>query len=148
MRDSEKTEWGQIKKIQIKNPYTLVREKADVFNNNNPTGEIRCLVTREMKTPVSDPFDLFVANKEEQVDEDNTIIKLYVEVPSLNNYKIQILKVTYKISQLYPCELYNSIAGKVYNCESQEKFESSLNEVLTEDSVSRTLSILFSQIKD
>lgn len=148
MNENRKTEWGKIEKIQIATPYDLVSEKANVFNENYPQGEIRCLVTRELKTPVADPFDLFVANKDEQVDEENTIVKLNVEVPSLNNYRIQILKVTYKISQLYPCKLYNSIAGKVYDCESQEKFETSLNEVLTENSVSRTLSILFSQIAE
>lgn len=148
MSAKEKTEWGQIKKIQITPPYNLVSDKADIFNLNFPQGEIRCLVTREMKTPTADPFDLFVADKDAQVDEKNTIVKLYAEVPSLNNYRIQILKVTYKISQLYPCELYNSIAGKVYNCDSMEKFKSSLEDVLTDESVSRTLSILFSQITE
>lgn len=148
MINREKIQWGQIKKIQITPPYNLVSEKADVFNENYPFGEIRCIVTRELKSLETDPFKLFVSNQETQADEKTTIVKLYIEVPSLNNYRIQILKATYKISQLYPCELCNSISGQIYNCESMEQFKSTLDEMLIDESVSRTLSILFSQIAE
>lgn len=143
-----KSEWGKVEKLDIIPPVTLIEEKAQIFNNNFPKGEMRCLVKKEMKTPEADPFDVFSTNKEAQQQEKDTIVRMYIEVPYLNNYRIQLLKVTYRVSELYPCTLENTIEPKMYPCDTMVNFKSALNAVLVSESISRTLSILRTQIPD
>ena len=142
------SEWGKVEKLDIVPPITLIEEKAKIFNDNFPKGEMRCVVKKEMKTSEFDPFDVFTANLDVQESERDTVVRMYIEVPLLNNYRIQLLKVTYRTSELYPCGLENSIEPKTYPCDTMENFKSALNSVLVSESISKTLSILRTQIPD
>lgn len=148
MTEKTSAEWGKVEKLDIIPPYTLVEEKAKVFNENFPKGQMRCTIKKDLNIVESDPFDVFVTSEEPQIVGKDTTIRLFIEVPSLNNYKIQILKVVCKISELYPCVIENTVSNNTYKCDTMDDFKAKLDEILVSPSISRTLSILRTQVLD
>lgn len=148
MATKSQTEWGKVEKMEIVPPVQFVKNKADIFNGHFPQGQMRCIVKEDVNTSESDPFDLFTENNEVYVQGYDRVVHLILEVPVLNNYRIHLIKVSYKLSELYPCKLDNCVANEERRCETMEKFESTLNAMLVSESISRTLSILRAQIPD
>lgn len=142
------TEWGKVEKLDIIPPYTLVEEKARVFNENFPKGQMRCTIKKDLNIVESDPFDVFVTREDPQIVGKDTTIRLFIEVPLLNNYKVQILKVTCKLAELYPCVIENSIENQTYKCNDMDAFKTKLNEILVSPGITKTLSILRTQVPD
>lgn len=150
-KENSPREWGKVEKLEIIPPYNIVCEQADVFNKNFQQGEMYCRVIRNLVDPKQNLFDvddILAPDDELPKAEKDTLVKLYVEVPTLDNYQLQLVKVTYKVSKLYPCELVNSINKQSYQCETSSAFKEKLLEVLTSESISTRLSVLYSQVAD
>lgn len=149
MEQKKTAEWGVIKKIDIIPPYNYLFWKADTFNKGFPNGEMRCRVHRQLVDSSSNFFGLddeYVTEANLPKVEKDTIARLYIEVPSLDNYILQLLKVTYQVSKLYPCELLNCITKKSFQCDSPESFQEKLNKELSSENISDRLSVLYSQL--
>lgn len=148
MTTTNQTEWGKVEKMDIIPPVQFVKNKADIFNRNFQQGQMRCIIKEDVSTSESDPYDLFTENNEIYVQGYDRVVYLILEVPILNNYRIHLIKVSYKLSELYPCKLVNCVANEERRCETMKMFESTLNAMLVSESISKTLSILRAQIPD
>lgn len=149
MAQEKVAEWGVIKKIDIEPPFNYLSKKADVFNQNFPNGEMRCRVHRQLVDSKPNFFGLDEEYGEDsnlpKVEKDS-IARLYIEVPTLDNYILQLLKVTYQVSKLYPCELLNCVTKQRFQCESPENFQEKVDTELSCDGIRERLSVLYSQL--
>lgn len=148
--EEEKALWGFISKEGIdESPLRLLEEQATYFNNRFPKGELICTAkedAREIFNPF-DPSSLSGSTAEEALSSPNVTVRMYIEVPSLN-YKLQLLKVTYKVYELYPCALTNLLEGPAEECADINQFRETLSNVLKNAKVLKTISTLFSQAKE
>lgn len=145
----EKKSWADVEPLNIKTPQILLEEQARIFNERFPDGRMRCLIEKAFRESGMNPFDRedwFNSEKEAFKAEKNLVVKMLISVPLLDSYTVQLLKVSYKISQLYPCELINSIKGTTENCQSEEAFVASLELLLRDESVSKVIATLLAQI--
>ena len=146
----EKALWGAISKDGIdESPLHLLEEQASYFNERFPKRELICSAkedAREVFNPF-DPSSLSGSTAEDAQSSPNVTVRMYIEVPSLN-YKLQLLKVTYKVYELYPCTLINLIDGLSEECADIEQFKNTLSNALKNTKVLKTISTLYSQAKE
>ena len=93
-KENSPREWGKVEKLEIIPPYNIVCEQADVFNKNFQQGEMYCRVIRNLVDPKQNLFDvddILAPDDELPKAEKDTLVKLYVEVPTLDNYQLQAI---------------------------------------------------------
>jgi hypothetical protein len=83
--------------------------------------------------------------KEQKEPKPISMLYLKIKVPTLNNYTISLLKVTYPI-ELYPAGVFSLIDQTERFCPDEEAFEQGIGEILASQKVRRIVSALLSDV--
>ncbi|GEM_PF-572065 len=169
--DTRKNLWGDIPHTDdLRTPYTLLKEQASLLielTKGLLIGEI------ERSQYYSDDSDTKTAlgfraplpslgsslsslrstqsgflqplRDEQKEPKPISVLYLKIKVPTLNNYTISLLKVTYPV-ELYPAGIFSLIEQVEQLCPDEEKFEQGLGEILSSHKVRRIVSALLSDV--
>ena len=140
---AEQDLWGEIPVKKIETPKDVLIEQANIFNKKFE-GKLACEVREGYEDP--DPWDSIVSTAKEK--EKRIVLKFYLSAPSLNKYKLLMLKVSYFATKIYPCDLENNMSElpKTEKCNTVDEFKQKLKGVLGSNDVTEAISNLFSQI--
>lgn len=83
--------------------------------------------------------------KEQKQPRPISVLYLKIKVPTLNNYTISLLKVTYPI-ELYPAGVFSLVDQTERFCADEEAFEQGIGEILSSQKVKRIVSALLSDV--
>lgn len=135
--------WSEIKMSHIKLPLDILEDISKSFNLN--FSGIMSMAIIENKASAIDHFINTIGKQEKQIDVDHEIL-LKVVVPLLENYEMFVLKVSYKVSTVYPCSLIDYINGNVqYTCTDSNALEEKLRNVFDSDKFKNAASVLMTQ---
>jgi hypothetical protein len=84
--------------------------------------------------------------KEQKEPRPISVLYLKIKVPTLNNYTISLLKVTYPI-ELYPAGVFSLVDQTERFCPDEEAFEQGIGEILSSQKVRRIVSALLSDVQ-
>lgn len=140
---AEQDLWGEITLKKIETPKDILIEQANAFNNKFE-GKLMC----ELKEGYQelDPWDSLVTSPTEK--EQKFLLKFYLSAPSLNKYKLLMLKVSYFATKIYPCELENNMAevSTLDKCKNSDEFKENLKKILNSENVTDAISNLYVQL--
>lgn len=135
--------WSEIKMSHIKLPLDILEDISKSFNMS--FSGIMSMTILENKASAIDHFINTIGKQEKQIDVDHEIL-LKVVVPLLENYEMFVLKVSYKVSTVYPCSLIDYINGNVlYNCIDSNTLEEKLRNVFDSVKFKSAASVLMTQ---
>jgi hypothetical protein len=83
--------------------------------------------------------------KEQKEPKPISMLYLKIKVPTLNNYTISLLKVTYPV-ELYPAGIFSLVDQAEKFCADEEAFERGIGEILSSQKVRRIVSALLSDV--
>lgn len=135
--------WSEIKMSHIKLPLDILEDISKSFNTS--FSGIMSMVIVENKASAIDHFINTIGKQEKQLDVDHEVL-LKVVVPLLENYEMFVLKVSYKVSTVYPCSLMDYVNGNVsYNCADSYALEEKLRNVFDSVKFKNAASVLMTQ---
>lgn len=135
--------WSEIKMSHIKLPLDILEDISKSFNAS--FSGIMSMVIVENKASAIDHFITTIGKQEKQIDVDHEVL-LKIVVPLLENYEMFVLKVSYKISTVYPCSLMDYINGnRLYNCVDSNSLEENLKIVFESEKFKNAASVLMTQ---
>lgn len=135
--------WSEIKMSHIKLPVDILEDIAKGFNMS--FSGIMSMVIVENKTSAIDHFINTIGKQEKQIDVDHEIL-LKVVVPLLDNYEMFVLKVSYKMSTVYPCTIVDYINNNMlYDCIDSDALEDKLKATFGSDKFINAASVLMTQ---
>lgn len=152
--DTRKNLWGDIPHTDdLRTPYTLLKGQASLLTELTKgllIGEI------ERSQYYSDHLDnkialgfrvAFPLQKQRLREEPKpiSVLHLKIKVPTLNNYTISLLKVTYPV-ELYPAGIFSLVEQTERFCADEEAFEQGIGEILSSQKVRRIVSALLSDV--
>lgn len=148
--EEENNFWGKIPNenlCKVKSPKRILEEQADNFNKISRS--ILCTIISSFEEPVLDWNSMNTPFEEEGQLEREYVVRMKLQVPSLDNYTILILTVKYQISQIYPCTIKNHLTNDSWEIlENQDQFESKLKKILNSTEMLKLLGNLCSQLND
>ena len=141
----EENIFAGISKEEIRLPLDILGGYANQFN----TAFGKSLVFEVSKTLESSEdiwtkVELFEEIKEPA--EKKFVVRAYVMVPNLGNYKMLVLKLSYLRSRVYPCELYNALTDKKLECKTPDALDTELKKIFVSEEFKKPIRILLSQI--
>ena len=141
---ADKNVWN-IEPANEKMPIELLNEYAASFNEtfkNKLIAEIKEKFVDEQPDPWAGLE--FIQKKEQQ--EKIRELRFDIVVPSLGKYRLGLIKLSYRLSQGYPCTAENLVtdaAGK--ECSSSAELDESIEKIVKSDEVKKSISVLLSQ---
>lgn len=146
----EENIFEQIKSENIILPLTVLNGYANSFNE---TFKERLVFELKKKMEdESDPWDgIGLAIQKKDQEEKSYVTRAYVVAPGLGNYRLLVLKLSYKISEVYPCRLENMLEDtgvrNVKECENSIKLNDDLLKLFQSDEFQRPIKMLLSQLE-
>lgn len=134
-----------IKKEEIVLPLQVLESYASSFNETFKGNLV--FETKRKLEDSNDPWSglgVSLANKEQE--EKDMVVRVYIIAPGLNNYRLLVLKLVYKISQVNPCSIENIPENKTTECGDAEGVTKCLNEIFLAQSFQRPVKMLLSQL--
>lgn len=141
---SDKNVWN-IEPANEKMPIELLNEYVASFNetfSNKLIAEIKEKFVDEQPDPWA---GLELTQKKEQQEKIREL-RFDIVVPSLGRYRLGLIKLSYRISQGYPCtaeNLITDVAGK--ECSSSGELDKCIEDMIKSDEVKKSISVLLSQ---
>lgn len=141
---ADKNIWN-IEPSNEKMPIELLNEYATSFNErfkNKLIAEIKEKFVDEQLDPWA---ELEFTQKKEQQEKIREL-RFDIVVPSLGKYRLGLIKLSYRISQGYPCmaeNLMTDVMGK--ECSSSGELDEYIGQMLKTDEVRKSISVLLSQ---
>lgn len=141
---ADKNVWN-IEPTKEKMPIEVLKEYATSFNetfNNKLIAEIKEKFVDEQPDPWA---GLEFTQKKEQQEKIREL-RFDIVVPSLGKYRLGLIKLSYRISQGYPCTVENllmDVAGK--ECSSSGELDKSIEDMIKSNEVKKSISVLLSQ---
>lgn len=125
--------WGDLPvEDNIRTPYVILKEQASILTE--ATNGL--LVGNVKKETFSN-----------ESGDSGFECTLEITVPSINNYSISIVGISYPIT-LYPSQIYNRVTrDKVKDCQTEEDLDKNLEEILSSDQVKRVILGLLSEVR-
>lgn len=134
-----------IKKEEILLPLQILDSYANSFNETFKGNLV--FETKRKLEDTSDPWSglgVSLANKEQE--EKDMVVRAYIIAPGLNNYRLLVMKLVYKVSQVYPCSIENILEDKTAECKDADSVKKCLEEIFKAQSFQRPVKMLLSQL--
>ena len=141
----EENIFSDIKKADIRLPLDILCSYVDQFNSTFGKAlvfETKGSFEKEMENWAK--VDLFEEIKEPA--EPKSVTRAFVVAPSLNSYRMLVLKVSYLRSKVYPCEIYNALVDKKDICNTADELEGVMTRLFKSEDFKKPIRILLSQI--
>lgn len=103
-------------------------------------------VKKSMEDDVEDPWGELISMGKKEQEEQSLVTRAFIAAPGLGNYRLLVLKVKYKISQVYPCVIENILEEKKFECKDAEGVKNALETIFSADSFQRPVKMLLSQL--
>lgn len=101
---------------------------------------------KSMEDDSVDPWGELISIGKNEQEEQSLVTRAFIVAPGLGNYRLLVLKLKYKISQVYPCVIENILEEKNFNCKDAEEVNKALNTIFSADSFQRPVKMLLSQL--
>lgn len=141
----EENLFENIKKVDILLPLQILEEYANSFNET-----FKGKLVFEIKHKMEDTHDpwtgLEVVFSSKEQEEKNMVVRAYIIAPELNNYRLLVLKLVYKISQVYPCNIECILDNQKKDCKDSNQVKSVLKGVFTSQSFQKPVQMLLAQV--
>ncbi len=147
--------WGTIpKSADVRLPLTILREQADLLGELTDNFlEGRIYVSTITKSKVSDSSENLAEiiyappNESNRHTVKNFAANLDIVAPTLNQYRLTILVMSYSIIEIYPVTLENVLTQQKITCADEAAFTTSLETILTSSEVRQVISSLLTQVQ-
>ena len=116
--------WGDLKITPSRTPYTILKEQAEKLTELTGYTLHGEVAQREWGGKFK--------------------VGLLIRVPALDDYRFEILEVTYNID-LYPLELQDVVHQRRASCNNEEEFLAEVKKVLQSPEIRSAISVLLSQ---
>ena len=139
----EENIFENIKKENIILPLQMLENFTNTFNK---TFEGKLVF--EVKSAMENNNDLWAGIGEalQEKEEKNMVVRANIVAPTLNGYKLLVLKLVYKISQVYPCRIYNILENQSIDCKESGKVQNELKKIFTSESFQKPVRMLLAQV--
>lgn len=141
----EENIFSGIKKEEIRLPLDILGEYKESFNQAFHN-KLMFETNDTLESGQSEWAKLDMFNEVKEPEEKKFVTRVSIFAPELNNYRMLLLKVSYKRSKVYPCELYNALTDKSENCNDDTKFDESLKKIFLSEEFKKPVRMLLSQI--
>lgn len=139
----EESLWNFGETINIILPKSILKQQENFFNSKMQQHSLFC----EVKESFDMNFNPWLPESAIEENDKTMVLTLEINAPSLNNYAIEILKVKYKISSIYPCELCNILDSNTLQCSNSEQLILGVKSILSSAEVGKLIGILLAQVK-
>ena len=121
--------WGELHEIDsVRSSFTILKEQGALVSEMTG-GDIRGEVSRMESRPP------------------NIRIDLDLLVPKMNNYSIEILRISYQVHKFYPVYVSTEFSNHE-ECDTEEEFMGALRTIPGSDPVMKILTALRAQVRD
>lgn len=135
-----------IKAEDIVLPLTVLYDYANSFNNTF-SEKLVFLIEKSMEEDKDDdPWRGIVIGGNKEQDEMKLVTRAYIVAPGLSGYRFYLLKLSYKITIVYPCQIDSIIEDTRYECYDAEQVKEKLEKIFKSDSFQRPVKMLLSQL--
>ena len=118
--------WGELGDISIeKTPSMILKEQANMLSNLTD-GAIEGVVERGQ----------YVATT-----------SLYIQAPSISNYKVKIVEIEYMGDSPYPLRISDRHRATATEISDEVKFIASLEEILKSDATQSAMAFMLAEVK-
>lgn len=118
--------FSNIKSEEIVLPLSILSSYADAFNKTFTDKLVFELKKKMEDDNANDPWEglLSIGNKEQE--EKILVTRAYIVAPGLNNYRLLILKLKYRVSEVYPCNVESMLEEKKFDCNNSDDVKKSI----------------------
>lgn len=135
-----------IKPEEIELPLTVLNGYAESFNIvflDKLVFEIK----KTMEQDNDDPWgSIVIGGSNKEKEEKNLVTRVFIVAPGLSNYRLFVLKLTYKISLVYPCRIESILDDFKHECKDANELKGVLEQIFKSDSFQRPVKMLLSQL--
>lgn len=82
----------------------------------------------------------------QEPSEQKFVSRVYIVAPSLNNYRMLILKISYLRSKVYPCVFYDAFEEKSITCNKPDDLDIELKKLFLSEKFKKPIRMLLTQI--
>lgn len=138
--------FANIKSEQIVLPLAVLNSYADTFNKTF-TDKLVFEIKKKMEdSKDADPWEGMLAMVPKEQEEKDLVTRAYIVAPGLNNYKLLVLKLQYKVSEVYPCHIESMLEDVKFDCNNAEEVQRALDTIFNADTFQRPVKMLLSQL--
>lgn len=139
--------WNEFKKADIELPKTILEYQRNLFNENIPADTLVCELKEAQEETPANPWDDLGFAIEGRDSAKYNICSFYLLAPSLKNYRVLLFKVSYDISQVYPCNISSIYSGDAdTKCNTNEIFKENIKKILQSEAVNQLIGVLLAQV--
>ena len=110
-------------------PLNILNDYVNQFNDAFKS-KIYIEVKNNWEDPISSFPELIFSESDTRESQEKTfVIRGYIVVPGLSNYRLLFIKLSYKVSKLYPCKIFKVLSDDpnlAYECQSAEEVKTVL----------------------
>lgn len=126
-------------------PLNVLKDYADSFNKAF-TEKLVLEIKKTMEDDNENPWGELISIGKKEQEEQSLVTRVFIVAPGLSNYRLLVLKLKYKISQVYPCVIENLLEEKKFDCKDAESVNKAFETIFSSDSFQRPVKMLLSQI--
>lgn len=134
-----------IEKAEIKLPLDILREYEKQFNEAFGSSLVFQIASK-LEDDNEDWAKLDPFNGIREPSEQKYVTRAFIVAPSLKNYRMLVMKVSYLRSKVYPCELFNALSDKTEDYETPETLDKAMREIFLSEDFKKPVRMLLSQI--
>lgn len=142
--EEPKFEWADINPDAIITPKRILLEFSNSFNEKFGRKIIMNLSSAQEQSLDWDILSM-VGDASNNQPSDMTH-SLQLQVPELDNYTLQIIKVTHKVTAVYPCTVLQLIDDAKEECETYDALLEALKKATKSEKLLTVMANLFAQV--
>ena len=138
--------FSNIKPEEIVLPLNILNGYADAFNKTFTDKLVFELKKKMEDDNAPDSWEGLLSTGKKEQEEKTLVIRAFIVAPGLNNYRLLVLKLKYRVSEVYPCDVESMLEEKKFNCDNSDEVKKALEDIFNSDSFQRPVKMLLSQL--
>lgn len=126
-------------------PLNVLKSYADTFNKVF-TEKLVFEIKKTMEDNGDDPWGELISMGKKEQEEQCLVARAFIVAPGLGNYRLLVLKLKYRISEVYPCYIENILEEKKFECKDAEVVKATLDVIFNANAFQRPVKMLLSQL--
>lgn len=135
-----------IQKASIKLPLEILKEYETQFEETFGQ-KLVFQIASKLEDDNEDWLKLDPFKSVREPAEQKHVSRVYIVAPSLKNYRMLIMKISYLRSKVYPCEMYNALTETNASYESSDTLDVAIKQLFLSEEFKKPMGVLLSQIE-